>query len=328
MRRARRALTALLAAASVVLTSAGCGLTTNAALPFDVQPGKIPHVPELEGVSITVGSKDFTEQILLAYLAELALSAAGADVQDLSDIKGSNTSRQALLSGQIDISWEYTGTLWINYEGHELPVPGGEEAQYKASAELDAKKNGVTWLKYSPLNDQYGFAVTEEYAKKHNLRTNSDLAAFLKKNPDEAVFCLETEFISRRDGFPAAVKKYGFSDPVIKQFGTGAIYAAVDSGTCNIGEIFTTDGRIAGLGLRVLEDDKKAFPQYNAAVTLRTSFLRAHPKIRDVLEPISDAMTNEQMIELCKRVDIDGEDPGKVALDWLVGKGFVTVPET
>ena len=124
------------------------------------------------------------------------------------------------------------------------------------------------------------------------------------------------------------MKKYGFSDPVIKQFGTGAIYAAVDSGTCNIGEIFTTDGRIAGLGLRVLEDDKKAFPQYNAAVTLRTSFLRAHPKIRDVLEPISDAMTNEQMIELCKRVDIDGEDPGKVALDWLVGKGFVTVPET
>src|SRR5690606_27915559 len=106
------------------------------------------------------------------------------------------------------------------------------------------------------------------------------------------------------------------------------IYAAVAGGTCTIGEIFTTDGRIAGLGLRVLEDDKNAFPQYNAAVTVRTSFLRAHPQIRDVLEPIALAMTNDQMIELCKRVDIDGEDPGKVALDWLVSKGFVTVPET
>ena len=325
MRRVRLTLAALLA----TVTLAGCGLTTNAAVPYDVGPGSIPHVPELEGVTITVGSKDFTEQILLAYLAELALSAAGADVRDLSDIKGSNSSRQALLSGQIDVSWEYTGTLWINYEGNELPVPGGEEAQYKATAELDARKNGVTWLQYSPLNDQYGFAVPEEYGEKHNLRTTSDLAAFLKKNPDEAVFCMETEFISRHgDGFPAAVRKYGFEDPEIKQFGIGEIYAAVAAGTCNIGEIFTTDGRLGALNLRVLEDDKAAFPQYNAAVTLRTSFLRAHPQIRDVLEPVSAAMTNDQMIDMCKRVDIDGADPAKVALDWLVEKGFVTMPKT
>ncbi|MGH3469747.1 MAG: glycine betaine ABC transporter substrate-binding protein, partial [Thermocrispum sp.] len=197
---------------------------------------------------------------------------------------------------------------------------------YQASAELDAKKNGITWLQYSPLNNQYGFAVTDEYARQHNLSTTSDLAAFLKKNPEEAVFCLETEFISRRDGFPAAVREYGFEEPEIKQFGVGAIYAAVDSGTCNIGEIFTTDGRIAGLGLTALEDDKLAFPQYNAAATLRTSFLKAHPQIRDVIEPVAAEMDNEQMIELGKRVDVDGEDPGKVARDWLVRKGFVTVP--
>lgn len=319
---------AALAAAMLTAGLAGCGLSTNAALPFEVGPGSIERMPELEGVTVTVGSKDFTENILLGYLSELALSAAGADVRDLTDIKGSNSSRQALVAGQTDLSWEYTGTLWINYEGNELPVKGGEEAQFKASAELDAKKNGITWLRYSPLNDQYGFAVTNEYAEKNKLKTNSDLAAFLKKNPDEAVFCLETEFISRRDGFPAAVRQYGFSDPDIKQFGTGAIYAAVDGGTCNIGEIFTTDGRIAGLGLTVLKDDKLAFPQYNAAATLRTSFLKAHPQIREVIEPVAAEMDNEQMIELCKKVDVDGLDPGKVALDWLVEKGFVTVPGT
>lgn len=326
MKRRVRRPAALFAVVALAAGLAGCGLTTNAALPFEVAPGSIKHTPELEGVTVTVGSKDFTENILLGYLSELALSAAGADVRDLTDIKGSNSSRQALESGQTDLSWEYTGTLWINYEGNENPVQGGEAAQYQASAELDARQNGITWLQYSPLNDQYGFAVTEEYGRQHNLRTNSDLAAFLRKNPDEAVFCLETEFISRRDGFPAAVRKYGFREPEIKQFGTGAIYAAIDSGTCNIGEIFTTDGRIAGLGLRPLEDDKLAFPQYNAAATLRTSFLRAHPAIRDVIEPVSAAMDNEQMIELCKQVDVDGRDPGQVARDWLVDKGFVTLP--
>src|SRR5690606_3217078 len=156
----------------------------------------------------------------------------------------SNTSRQALLSGQIDISWEYTGTLWINYEGHELPVPGGEEAQYKARAELDAKKNGVTWLKYSPLNDQYGFAVTGAYAQRQNLRTSSALAPFLTKQPDEAALSLAPERFSWGDGSPAAMKTYGASDAVATQHGTGAIYAAVEGGPSNIGENFTPNGRI------------------------------------------------------------------------------------
>ena len=128
--------------------------------------------------------------------------------------------------------------------------------------------------------------MTEAYATQNNLKTTSDLANFLKKKPDQAVFCLETEFTSRQDGFPAAVKAYGFQQPQVKNFGIGTIYSAVSSGTCPVGEIFTTDGRISGLHLRVLEDDKQAFPQYNAVATLRTGFLDAHPDLRGPLEPV------------------------------------------
>ncbi|GHG04942.1 MULTISPECIES: glycine betaine ABC transporter substrate-binding protein [Amycolatopsis] len=305
------------------VTLSSCGLTVNQAVPYDIKPGSIQPIPALQGVKVTVGSKDFTENIILAYMAEMALTAAGADVVDLSDIKGSNSSRQALLSGQTDVTWEYTGTGWINYQGNELPVPGGEQAQYEATAKADKEKFGVTWLNYSPLNDQYAFAVTEAYGAQNNLKTTSDLAAFIKQKPDQAVFCLETEFTSRQDGFPAAVKAYGFQNPTVKNFGIGTIYSAVASGTCPVGEVFTTDGRISGLNLRVLEDDKKAFPQYNAVATLRTEWLDQHPEVRGPLEKVSAAIDNEQMVELCKQVDVDGEDAGKVAHDWMVEKGFI-----
>ncbi|MEQ0561373.1 glycine betaine ABC transporter substrate-binding protein [Amycolatopsis sp. NEAU-NG30] len=313
----------LLGVALLAATLSSCGLTVNQAVPYDIRPGSIQPIPSLQGVKVTVGSKDFTENIILAYMAEMALTAAGADVVDLSDIKGSNSSRQALLSGQTDVTWEYTGTGWINYQGNELPVPGGEKAQYEATAKADEEKFGVTWLNYSPLNDQYAFAVTEAYGAANNLKTTSDLAAFLKQKPDQAVFCLETEFTSRQDGFPAAVKAYGFQNPTVKNFGIGTIYSAVASGTCPIGEVFTTDGRISGLNLRVLEDDKKAFPQYNAVPTLRTEFIKAHPELRAPLETVAAAIDNDQMIELCKQVDVDGKDAGKVAYDWMLEKGFI-----
>jgi len=309
---------------ALLFTLSACGLEVNTAIPYTIHPGSIKPIPSLQGLRVTVGSKDFTENIILAYMAEMALSAAGADVVDLSDIKGSNSSRQALLTGQTDVTWEYTGTGWINYQGNELPVPGGEKAQYDATAKADKEKFGVSWLNYSPVNDQYGFAVTEAYATQNNLKTTSDLANFLKKKPDQAVFCLETEFTSRQDGFPAAVKAYGFQQPQVKNFGIGTIYSAVSSGTCPIGEIFTTDGRISGLHLRVLEDDKQAFPQYNAVATLRTGFLDAHPDLRGPLETVSAAIDNKQMIELCKQVDVDGRDAGAVAHDWMLAKGFVS----
>ena len=307
----------------LVLCLAGCGLDVNSALPYKVLPGSIQPDPSLRGVEITVGSKDFTENILLGYLAEMALSAAGADVIDLTDLKGSQTARQALLNGEIDVVWEYTGTGWINYQGNELPVTGGEQAQYDATKKADLEKFGVEWLAYSPLNDQYAFAVTEAYGEQHGLRTTSDLAAFLTRNPDEAVFCLETEFTSRQDGFPAAQRTYGFPATEVKNFGIGTIYSAVASGTCPIGEVFTTDGRIAAQELRVLEDDKKAFPQYNVAPTVRAEFLRRHPQVRGPLEEVGAALTNEQMIELCRQVDVEGKDAGEVARDWMVSKGFV-----
>ncbi|MCE3555282.1 glycine betaine ABC transporter substrate-binding protein [Pseudonocardia sp. RS11V-5] len=321
MRRIRRVGAAVAALASAALL-AGCGLSTNTAVPFTVTPGSIKPVPALEGVKITVGSKDFTEQILVGYMAELALSAAGADVKDLTNIQGSSNSRLALKTGDIDLTWEYTGTGWINYLGHTDPIPD-ERGQYEAVRDEDLKENGIVWLPYSELNNTYAFGTTKAYAEQHNLKTDSDMTTFLKQNPDQGVFCVETEFASRQDGLPGAEKAYGFTPKEVKTFGTGAIYAGIANGTCNFGEIFTTDGRIAGLNLAVLEDDKKFFPQYNICVVLREDTYKAHPEIEQVMQPVAMALNNQEMIELGKKVDVDGEDPGIVARDWMIQKGFI-----
>jgi osmoprotectant transport system substrate-binding protein len=306
---------------------AGCGLDMAYKLPFDVGPGSIKPVPELQDVQIKVGSKNFTEQILLAYIAEVALTAAGADVQDLTNIQGSTTVRQALEVGDVDLYWEYTGTSWINFQQETKPIPD-EQAQYDAVKKADEEKFGISWLNYSPVNDKYALATTREFADKHGLRTMSDMVALLSQDPSLGTFCMESEFISRQDGMVGAEQTYGFDVPDrdIKTFGVGAIYAALAGGrTCNFGEVFTTDGRILTLDLAVLEDDKKTFPQYNAAVTVRKEFLDQYPQLADVLEPVSAKLNNDVILELSVRIDGEGEDPAVVARDWLVEQGFVSL---
>ncbi|MEU6641417.1 glycine betaine ABC transporter substrate-binding protein [Saccharomonospora sp. NPDC046836] len=319
----KRTLRAVLGAALLMLSTSACGLTVNAALPFEVQPGSIRPVPELQGVDVTVGSKDFTEQIVLGYIAELALEAAGANAVDLTNINGSNSARYALVDGQIDLQWEYTGTGWLSYLGYDKPLPD-ETQQYEAVREADLERNGIVWLPYSEVNNTYAFATTEAFAEQHNLRTTTDMANYLKQNTQDAVFCVETEFASRPDGMPGVRKMYDFPVTTTKTFGTGAIYSAIAGGTCNFGEVFTTDGRIAGLNLRVLEDDKKFFPQYNASVTVRKEFLDRYPQIADVMAPVAAALNNQEIIELNKQVDVDGRDPVDVAREWMIDKGFIS----
>lgn len=323
-RRGMAAITAMVVAGSL---AAGCGLNTSYQLPFEVEPASIEPVPELDGLSITVGSKNFTENVLLGYLAGVALAAAGAEINDLTNIQGSDSNRKALQNGDIDLYWEYTGTSWIGYQGNTDPIPD-EQQQYDAVKKVDEEQFGISWLDYSPVNNTYAFATTREFAERNNLTTLTDLAEFLNQNPSKGVFCLDAEFISRQDGLPGVEKKYGFRVGTTKTFALGTIYDAVDKGTCEFGEVFTTDARILTLDLAVLEDDQKFFPQYNAAVTLRTEFLDRYPRIREVLEPISRKLDNETIQLLSVEIDHKGVDPAVVARDWLAKEGFVKAAST
>ena len=308
--------------------AASCGLESGGALPLSVEPGSIQPVPELEDVKITVGSKDFTEQVTLGYIIEFALSAAGAEVRDLTNIQGSNSTRDAQLDGQIDVTYEYTGTGWINYLGNEIPIPD-PTAQFEAVRDEDLESNGMVWVDPAPMNNTYALAMSRQTAEETGITTLSEYADLVNRDPAAATTCVETEFNVRQDGFPGMAAKYGF-DPARANrqiLQTGIIYQATADGTqCKFGEVFTTDGRIIALDLVLLEDDRQFFPKYNPAITMRKDFAEAHPQVAEVMAPISAALTNEEITELNRRVDVEGEEPADVARDWLVQKGFVTLP--
>ena len=324
LRRAKAVLTVVVAVACLA-TTAACGLGTAAGYtPSGELAGPVKDV-DLEGASLSVGSKNFTEQLILGKIAVILMKSAGADVTDLTNIPGSASARYAQVDGQVDMEWEYTGTAWISYLGHTKPIPE-EQKQYEAVRDEDLKENGLVWLKPAPMNNTYGFATPTETLKKLGISKLSEIADL---PPDQRTFCVESEFKNRNDGFEPMLKKYGLQlgkdvpQGNVKTLATGAIYAATDKGECNFGEIFTTDGRIKALDLTVLEDDRAFFPKYNVATVFRKEVLDEHPELKDLFAPVSAKLDDKTLIELNAQVDVDGRDPVDVAHDWLQKEGFL-----
>jgi len=319
---------AALGASMLALSLGACGLSQDASSAGsdlgDDCGGLKPTdkiTTKIDGTAVTVGSKDFDEQLVLGALTTQYLCLAGADAKADLNTQGSTQARDKIIRGDNDVMWEYTGTGWINYLSHDKPIFDPQEQYDEVKAE-DAQKNGVYWGPLSPFNNTYAFAVPEDFGQQNDITTHSDMAAYVKQHPDATV-CVESEFASRPDGYPGFKKAYGITGGKVKSLGTGVVYTQTGKGTCDFGEIFTTDGRIKANNLTVLEDDKKFFPQYNIAVVLREDFYRQHPEIEQVMQPVAEALNNDEMIELGKRVDVDGEDPGIVARDWMVQKGFI-----
>ncbi len=312
--------------ALLVLITAACGLASGSTPPFTVGQGSIKKIPALDGVKVTVGSKEFTEQVILGYVIEFSLMAAGAEVRDLTSIVGSRSTRDSQTQGQVDVTYEYTGTGWINYLGNEKPIPDSRR-QFEAVRDEDLKKNHIVWTAVAPMDNTYALAASPAVIKKTGVQTLSDYGALVNRDPGAARTCLETEFRSRQDGFPGVAKAYGFpvTTAQVSILQTGIIYqATADAGQCAFGEVFTTDGRIKALGLQLLADDKQFFPHYNAAIVMREAYANKHPDIERVMTPVSDKLTNAVITDLNLQVDVQGEEPAEVARDWLIKEGFVS----
>jgi osmoprotectant transport system substrate-binding protein len=321
-----RRLLAVVVATMCALAASACGLGSGGTVPFMVGPGSIKPNAALDGVKITVGSKEYTEQVIMGYILEYTLAAAGADVRDLTGIVGSRSTREAQLRDQVDVAYEFTGNAWINYLGHEKPIPDSRE-QYEAVRDEDLERNDMVWLPPGPMDDTYALAASKKVVERTGVRTLSQYADLVKTNPAAARTCVDTEFRARQDGYPGMAAAYGF-DPAQAQtpvLQVGIIYqATADGDQCDFGEVFTTDGRIAALDLVVLTDDKQFFAHYNPSVTMKREFFEAHPEIAEVTGPVTAALTNDAIIEMNKQVDVEGRDPAVVARDWMLAEGFVT----
>ncbi|MFD9796907.1 glycine betaine ABC transporter substrate-binding protein [Streptomyces sp. NPDC059070] len=307
-----------------VLLTGGCGLKSGSPLVDDVVPGSVGRGRPLKGASLTVTSKNFSENIVLGQMAGLVFKAAGADVVDRTNLPGSISAREAIVKGDADAMYEYTGTAWITYLGHSKPITD-PSAQWRAVKDADVR-NGVVWLAQSTLNNTYALALSKKNNAKYGLRTLSDVAALAKKDPSAVTVCVENEFASRDDGLPGMQKAYGMSIPAsrVQKMDAGIIYTQVSkSSSCLLGEVFTTDGRIRAMDLDVLADDRHFFPNYNAAPELHARTFAKYPAIAGLLDPVSAKLTTRVAQELNAKVDVEGRDPHDVAKEWLVAQGFI-----
>ena len=192
-----------------------------------------------------------------------------------------------------------------------------------------AKENNLDWLPPANFNDTYAFAASVGTAERLGVKTLSDVA---KLPVSDRTFCVDDEFFSRADGFVPMLKAYGIPlnapDGVpqnnVTRMDAGVVYTSTQrSAPCNFGMVYTTDGRVKNLNLKVLDDDRKFFLPYSGTAVVREETIKKYPKVADLVAVISGRLTDDLMQELNGRVDIKGEDPSDVAYDWLKSEKLV-----
>ncbi len=280
---------------------------------------------DLSGVEIAVGSKDFTEQLVLGEIMVNAFEALGADVDNKINLGGTVVAREALLAGEIDTYMEYNGTGYSVHLAIEDPIPFDSAELTDIVRERDLAENAIHWLSRSPFNDTYGFAsspgATAAIGGAYDMQSMAD---YLAANPD-ATLCLESEFPSRPDGlilFEGATG-YEVPDDQIEILDTGVIYTETAQNNCDFGEVFTTDGRIPALDLTVV-DDPGVMIIHNVSMNIRDEKYQEAPDAFDTIAAeILAPLDNDLMQELNRQVNEDGREASDVARQYLIDQGLI-----
>jgi osmoprotectant transport system substrate-binding protein len=271
--------------------------------------------------TITIGSKDFTEQLILGELYAQALEAKGYKVNRKLNLGGVAIVDKALTSGQIDMYPEYTGTALetvVKFKGDKLPSP---EETYNIVKQFYAKrKPSMTLLKQANFENTYGIFVRKEVADQYNLRTLEDLA----KASRNLTFASFGEFQNRADGLPNIKENYpgmNFGKTVLVN-DLGLRYRAVQEDKADVGIGFTTDPQLADENLVVMEDPKQIWPPYYPVPIINTRYLQSHPDVEGVINAVSEKLTLDKMREMNRQAVEDQDEPVDIAGAFLEENGL------
>jgi len=265
---------------------------------------------------VRVGSKNFTEQFVLAELYAQALEAAGVKVEKKLNLGGTLIAHKALEERQIDLYPEYTGTILLAVLKEEAMTD--PKAVYEKVKDAYAKK-GLVLLNQAPVNNTYVMVVRPDTAQKYKLQTLSDLAKVAK----ELKLGAGPEFRDRKDGIPGLKAKYGMDFKEDLQLAIGLRYQALKNDQVQIVNGYATDGMISAMKLTRLKDDQNLWPPYYVVPVVRKDALDANPKIADVLNRVDALLDEAAVAEMNYQVDGEKLEPKDVARDFLKAKGVV-----
>lgn len=263
--------------------------------------------------AIVVGSKNFTEQVLLGeILAQHIERRLGLAVERKLNLGGTLLAHQALTSGAIDLYPEYTGTaLTAVLKRQPLKDPAGVLTLVRDAYRLQWHLN---WLRPLGFNNTFAMIVRGETARSGKLTSLSQAAA----RQSAWKLGVGYEFTQRPDGLAGLLKTYNLrpaGDPVTMDL--GLLYAALKSRKVDLIAASSTDGLIAVLDVAVLEDDRHYFPPYECAVVAREDTLARYAGLRDALEQLSGRLSDQAMRKLNFGVDGEHRPPAQVASQFL-----------
>jgi len=269
-----------------------------------------------KGGEITIGSKNFTENVLLAHMmADLIEDKTDIAVKRQVNLGGSNVAWTALENNDIQLYPDYTGTIVANYYQEKT---GTSEESLAKTREL-VKEDGLAFLEPFGINNTYTLAVSQKTAETYNLKTFSDLA----KVSGDMVLGVEFEFLDREDGYPGIKKLYGMNFKQTKGMDHGIMYRSIEEGESDVTNAYATDAQIKVHNLVILEDDKQFFPPYDAGPVIRQDTLDQYPELEGILNQLSGLITEEEMQQMNAEVDVDALKEEDVARDFLIKKGLI-----
>lgn len=265
------------------------------------------------GDRIVVGSKNFTESDLLGEIvAQQIARRTGLPVERRFHLGGTFVCHQAIVSGEIALYVEYTGTAYTAVLKH---APAADaDSVYSAVAAEYARRFDLTWGRPLGFNNTFAILVRRADADRNGLRRISDLAPLAPRW--HAAFGYE--FLERADGFAGLARIYGlrFAAPPTAM-DLGLTYRALAERKVDVIAGNSTDGQIAALALAPLDDDRRYFPPYQAAPVIRTATLRRYPQVAQALAELAGRLSDADMRRLNALADVEHRDLAVIARDWL-----------
>lgn len=261
--------------------------------------------------TIRVGSKDFTENEIVAELYALALEDAGYKVERIMDIS-SSVIHTAIVNDEIDLYPEYTGTGLISILKMD-PLTDAQEV-YETVKEAYAEQYDLVWLDYARANDGQGLFISRKASDEYGITTISQL----QENASELRFASQGEFDEREDGLPGLEKVYGpFEWASSKVYDNGLKYQVVESDEADVSPAYTTEGRLSETDKFVLlEDDRHVWPPYNLAPVVRGDVYKENQEIAEILKKVNETLDTAAITALNAQVDVDKEEYEDVAEEY------------